>query len=175
MNKTNLTYRGVVYFYREDENKNRILLSKHNAGTIELARLFAYSLIGEDTSKLVPNYLNIYDNNDVPVLTSHKLLTSRHVEYGNQDLNIFNQDLPYLNYRAYFECNIERGDIRANSASRARKASLLNASQKEIAYIELDDEDEFQKIYDYNDNLVVVWQMELIYTYLVEEVPDEYK
>ncbi len=170
-----LSYKGVVYIYRQTETGERILVSKHNEGTIELARLFAYALVGMDVTKLVPQYLNIFDNNDVPVLTSNKELTARHVEYGHQDLHIYNDELPYLNYRAYFECMIGRNDIRANSAQRARKVSLLGKNQRELAFITLDNEDELTSVYDSNDNLVVIWQMELIYDKPVEEVPDEYR
>ena len=175
MNKNNkLSYRGVVYFYKEEEDGNRVLLSKHNAGTLALAKLFAYMLVGENTKELVPNYLNVYDSGKAPVLTSNKLLTARHVENNYQDLNVFNKNLPYLNYRAYFECRLERTDIRAAAALKAKQIVLLDNKGEIIAFIELEG-NEFAEIFEYNENLVIVWQMELIYDYIIEEIPDEYK
>lgn len=169
-----LSYRGVVYFYKEDESGNRVLLSRHNAGTLALAKLFAYSLIGENVSKLAPDSLNVYDSGGAPVLTSNKLLTARHVENNYQDLMVFNKELPYLNYRAYFECRLERTDIRAAAAIKAKQIVLLDKSGTTIASIELEGS-EFAEIFEYNENLVIIWQMELIYDYLIEELPDEYK
>lgn len=175
MNKNNkLSYRGVVFFYKEEEDGNRVLLSRHNAGTLALAKLFAYSLIGENVSKLAPDSLNVYDSGGAPVLTSNKLLTARHVENNYQDLMVFNKELPYLNYRAYFECRLERTDIRAAAAIKAKQIVLLDKSGTTIASIELEGS-EFAEIFEYNENLVIIWQMELIYDYLIEELPDEYK
>ena len=67
-NKSKLSYHGVVYFYTEDDNGKRNLLAKHNGGTLALAKLFAYMLVGQDTKELVPYELNVYDAGGAPIL-----------------------------------------------------------------------------------------------------------
>lgn len=169
-----LSYRGQVSIYSEDKSGNRTLIKRHNAGTLALARLFAYMLIGDNVSQLVPNELNVYDAGGAPVLVSNKILTGRHVEDNYQDLKILNEERPYLNYRAYFECHLERTDIRASSAVKAKQMVLLDSRGVVLAFIELP-ENEFSDIFEYNEHLVIVWQMELIYDYMIEEIPDEYR
>lgn len=173
-NSEKLSYRGEVSIFSEDENGNRTLIKRHNAGTLALARLFAYSLIGENTSNLAPYELNVYDAGGAPVLVDNKILTGRHVEHNYQDLKAFNRELPYLNYRAYFECHLERTDIRAASAIKAKQLVLLDKKGTVLAYIDLEG-NEFADIFEYNEHLVIIWQMELIYDYLIEEIPDEYR
>lgn len=172
LKKNDLAYRGVVYFYSEDSEGNRKLLCRHNAGTLALARLFAYMLVGEDTEKLVPTYINVYDDYDAPVLILPALIKNKHVEDGYQ--TTYPNELPIENYRAYFETQIGKTEIRANAAARATKVVLLDGRDITLAYIDLE-KSEFKDIFDANDNLVIVWQMELIYDDIFEEVPDEYK
>lgn len=165
-----LAYKGTVYFYSEEEGK-RLLLKKYNAGTLALAKLFANMLVGNNVSELIPKYINVYDNNGAPVLVLDSLITGKHVEDGVQDIY---EDVPYQNYRAYFETTIAKTQIRASSAARARRVVLLDNRETELANIELP-ENEFLEVFENNDNLVIVWQMELIYDDIFEEVPDEYK
>ena len=167
-----LAYRGVVYFYSEDDTGNRVLLSKHNAGTLALARLFAYMLIGDDISSLVPTYLNVYDRNDVPILVMPSIIQNKHVEDGYQVT--YPNELPLENYRAYFEFLIGKTQIRSGAAQRATKVVLLDDRTVELANIELE-ESEFSDVFLANDNLVIIWQMELIYDDIFEEVPDEFR
>lgn len=168
--KNKLAYKGTVYFYSESSS-GRILLKRYNAGTLALSRLFAYMLVGENVSRLVPQYINVYDGNGAPVLVLDSLITGRHVEDETQDIY---DEVPMYNYRAYFETTIGKTQIRASSAARAKKVVLLDSNESELAYIDLPD-NEFLEIFENNDNLVIVWQMELIYDDIFEEVPDEYK
>lgn len=168
----NLSYRGVVYFYKEDEGGNRILLSRHNAGTLALARLFAHMLIGENIKNLVPQYLNVHDEYGAPVLVAPCELQNRHVEDGYQ--TTYPDELPLYNYRAYFEAQVSKTQIRANAARRAKKVVLIDGRNVELANIYLENS-EFAEVFEANDNLVIVWQMELVYDDIFEEVPDEYK
>lgn len=168
--KNKLSYRGVVYFYSQDDDGKRVLLFKHNAGTIYLAKLFAYMLKGEDVSNLVPDVINVYDDYDAPILVYDAIIQNRHVEDGYQVT--YPHELPLQNYRAYFECMISKTQIRAAAANRAKKVVLLNKNYEELANIKLENS-EFADVFRANDNLVIVWQMELIYDDIFEEVPDE--
>lgn len=175
--KNKLSYRGVVYFYSEDNKGNRILLSRHNAGTLALARFFARSLtIGEnslsDLAQLQPNTINLYDKNDGPVLVLPAPIQNAHVEDGFQ--NTYPNELPLENYRAFFECTISRTQLRAGAAAKATKVVLLDAKETTLAYIDLE-AGEISDIFQNNENLVIIWQMELIYDDIFEEVPDEYR
>lgn len=172
MRKNKLSYRGVVYFYTLDDEGKRVLLSKHNGGTLALARLFAYMLIGQDTSLLVPDTINVYDTYGAPVLVAPCKIQNRHVEDGYQ--TTYPNELPLENYRAYFETQISKTQIRANAAQRAQRIVLLDGRNIELANVELADS-EFAQVFTANDNLVIVWQMELLYDDIFEEVPDEYK
>ena len=172
MKGKNLSYRGVVYFYTEDENGRRILLSKHNAGTLALSRLFAHVLIGNNVSNLIPNYINVHDEYGAPVLIAPCELQNRHVEDNYQ--TVYPTELPIYNYRAYFEAQVSKTQIRANAARRAKKVVLIDKRNVELANIYLENS-EFAEVFEANDNLVIVWQMELIYDDIFEEVPDEYK
>lgn len=172
MKKNKLAYRGVVYLYTEDKDGKRIFLAKHNAGTLALARLFAHMLIGEDTKLLIPDTLNVYDIYGAPVLVAPCPIQNKHVEDGYQ--TTYPDELPLENYRAYFEAQISKTQIRANAALRAQRIVLLDGRNVELANIELKDA-EFAEVFQANDNLVIIWQMELLYDDIFEEVPDEYK
>ena len=170
--KSKLTYRGVVYFYSEDTDGNRVLLSKHNAGTIALARLFAKMLVGRNLSLLLPKYIDVFDVYGASVLITPCLIQNAHAEDGYQDL--YPDDLPIENCRAYFEAQISKKQLKINAARSAHRVVLLDGNMTELANIELE-ESEFADVFEANDNLVIIWQMELIYDDIFEEVPDEYK
>ena len=172
MKGKNLSYRGVVYFYTVDDSGARIFLSKHNAGTLALSRLFAHMLIGENTKLLVPHYINVHDEYGAPVLVAPCEIQNKHVEDGYQ--TVYPNELPLENYRAYFEAQISKTQIRANAARRAKKVVLIDGRNVELANIYLENS-EFAEVFEANDNLVIIWQMELIYDDIFEEVPDEYK
>lgn len=172
MKNNKLAYRGVVYFYTDDGSGKRVFLSRHNAGTLALARLFAYMLIGQDTTLLKPASLNVYDTYGAPVLIAPCILQNAHVEDGYQ--TTYPDELPLENYRAYFEAQISKTQIRANAAERARRIVLLDGRNIELANIDLENS-EFADVFRANDNLIIVWQMELLYDDIFEEVPDEYK
>lgn len=172
MKHNKLCYRGVVYFYTVDKDGRKIFLSKHNAGTLALSRLFAHMLIGENTELLVPASINVYDSYGAPVLIAPLIIQNKHVEDGYQ--TTYPDELPLQNYRAYFEGQISKNQIRANAAQRAKKIVLLDGRNIELANIELENS-QFADVFSANDNLVIVWQMELLYDDIFEEVPDEYK
>ncbi len=171
-NDNKLVYRGVVYFYSEDEDGRRTLLQRHNAGTTALARLFACALVGENTELLKPDYIDVYDSYGASVLVVPCQIQDRHVEDGYQ--TTYPDELPLYNHRAYFETHITKKQIRANAAISAKKVSLIDGRNVELANIELDKND-FAEVFQSNDNLVIIWQMELLYDDIFEEVPDEYK
>lgn len=168
----NLAYRGVVYFYSEDNNGRRKLLAKHNAGTLLLAKFFAYALTGGVIEGLIPYTINLYDNSDSPCLVTPAIIQNVHVEDGYQ--NTYPAELPLENYRAFFECTISRTQIRVAAATSATKVVLETRDEQPLAYIDIEN-GEISEIFQTNENLVVIWQMELIYDDIFEEVPDEYR
>ena len=171
---TKLYYRGVVYLYKVDDSGERHLVTKLNSGTKLLSRIFAEALVGHNTSEIAPYAIDVVDKYGASILVSISLLQNRHAESGFQDTY---EGLPFDNYRAYFDAQIEKSQIRANSAQSADRLVMLNKQGGQLASISLteDSENMFADIFSSNNNLIVIWQMELVYDKLFEEVPDEYR